>query len=250
MVSNPYQAIGVGYGDHRRPDPRIAEVIDHSLGDARNVVNVGAGPGSYEPRHRRVTAVEPSTVMIEQRPTGSAPVVQGYAEDLPFADHTFDAGMAILTVHHWTNAPHGLAELRRVSTRQTVLTWDPAVTAGFWLVKEYLPEIADAESGLATLTLIQTEFKQQGADVRATTVPVPADCTDGFLAAYWQRPHSYLDPHVRGAISALANLDQAVVERAMERLADDLTAGRWHERHADLLAKDAIDAGYRLVTAL
>src|SRR5437762_9824266 len=136
MMSNPYQVIGFGYGDHRRPDPRIAEVIDQALGAASTVVNVGAGTGSYEPRHRHVTAVEPSTVMIEQRPAGSAPVVQGYAEDLPFADQAFDAGMAILTVHHWTNAPLGLAELRRVSTRQAVLTWDPAVTARFWLVHE------------------------------------------------------------------------------------------------------------------
>lgn len=138
-IAWPSPLIGVGYGDHRRPDPRIAEVIDRALGDARTVVNVGAGTGSYEPRHRQVTAVEPATVMIEQRAPGAAPVVRGHAEDLPFADRAFDAGMAILTVHHWTDASRGLAELRRVSTRQTVLTWDPAVMAAFWLIDEYLP---------------------------------------------------------------------------------------------------------------
>jgi hypothetical protein len=248
MLSNPYQVIGMGYADHRRPDPRIGDVIDRSLGSAKTVINVGAGSGSYEPGQRQVTAVEPSTVMIGQRPYGAAPCVQGYAESLPFPDESFDAGMAILTVHHWTDAPAGLAELRRVSARQTVLTWDPAVIARFWLVEEYLPEIAAAESELATLDLIRAEFERHGARVTVTPVPVPADCIDGFLAAYWRRPQSYLDPRIRASISALANLDQAHVEHAMKRLATDLTSGRWHENHSDLLATGTLDVGYRLIT--
>ncbi|MDP4500598.1 class I SAM-dependent methyltransferase [Nonomuraea turcica] len=245
--ANPYQTIGFGYSRHRRPDPRIADQIDQALGSAQTVINVGAGTGSYEPRSRRVTAVEPSTVMMRQRPPGSAPVIQGYAESLPFPDKSFDAAMAILTVHHWTDAAAGLAEMRRVSGRQIILTWDPAVTARFWLVEEYLPEIAEADAGLASVDVVQTWFRRNGARVSVVHVPVAADCTDGFLGAYWQRPHRYLDPQVRAAISALANLDQHLVEYAMRRLAVDVATGRWHDRHRRLLAVGTLDLGYRLV---
>ncbi|MGW4640796.1 class I SAM-dependent methyltransferase [Sphaerisporangium sp. NPDC004334] len=247
--ANPYETIGLGYSRHRRPDPRIAGQIDRALGSAATVINVGAGSGSYEPRSRQVTAVEPSAVMISQRPPGSAPVIQGYAESLPVRDKSFDAAMAILTVHHWTDVAAGLAELRRVSDRQVVLTWDPAVTARFWLVDEYLPQIAEAEAGLACLDVVESWFRREGARVSVIPVPVPADCTDGFLGAYWSRPHHYLDPHVRAAISALARLDQRLVGRAMRRLDIDLTTRRWHERHEDLLDADTLDLGYRLVTS-
>ncbi|MCK2218191.1 class I SAM-dependent methyltransferase [Actinomadura sp. ATCC 31491] len=249
MNGNPYETIGLGYSQHRRPDPRIAGQIEQALGSATTVVNVGAGTGSYEPRDRRVTAVEPSTVMMRQRPPGSAPVVQGYAESLPFPDRSFDAAMAILTVHHWTDPAAGLAELRRVSARQVVLTWDPAVTARFWLVEEYLPQISEAEAGLASLDLVQSWLRREGAQVSVVPVPVAADCTDGFLGAYWRRPHRYLDPRARAAVSALANLDQHLVERAMRRLEIDLATGHWHERHRDLLDSHTLDLGYRLVTA-
>jgi SAM-dependent methyltransferase len=245
--ANPYQTIGLGYSDHRRPDPRIADLIDNALGGAQTVINVGAGTGSYEPRDRQVTAVEPSTVMIEQRPPGSAPVIQGYAESLPLPDKSFEAAMAILTIHHWNDAAAGLAELRRVANRQVVLTWDPAVTARFWLVEQYLPEIAEADTGLAALDLIQAHLGHGGTPLTVVPVPVPADCTDGFLGAYWQRPYSYLDLRIRAAISAPANLDQETVERAVRHLATDLATGRWHEHHRHLLGAGTIDLGYRLV---
>ncbi|MEQ4726171.1 class I SAM-dependent methyltransferase [Nonomuraea sp. B19D2] len=249
MNANPYQRIGFGYSRHRRPDPRIAEQINQALGAAETVINVGAGTGSYEPRNRQVTAVEPSMVMMRQRPPGSAPVIQGYAESLPFPDKSFDAAMAILTVHHWTDAAAGLAQLRRVSGRQIVLTWDPAVTARFWLVEEYLPEIAETDAQLTSLDVVQTWFRRDGARVSVVPMPVAADCTDGFLGAYWRRPHCYLDHQARAAISALANLDQHLVERAMRRLEADLANGCWHERHRELLDADTLDLGYRLVTA-
>jgi hypothetical protein len=225
-------------------------MMDRALAAARTVLNVGAGAGSYEPSDRRVTAVEPSTVMIEQRPPDAAPVVRAYAEALPFRDRSFDAGMAILTVHHWSDAEAGLAELWRTSDRQIVLTWDPAAIARFWLVAEYLPQIADAESKLVTLDPIAGHLTRLGAQVTITPVPVPADCTDGFFAAYWRRPHSYLDPRIRAAISALATLDQRHVEQAMDRLAADLAAGRWQDRHPDLLGADTLDVGYRLITTV
>ena len=44
-----YDALGHGYAERRRADPRIAAQIHARLGDARTVVKVGAGAGSYEP---------------------------------------------------------------------------------------------------------------------------------------------------------------------------------------------------------
>jgi SAM-dependent methyltransferase len=235
--------------NHRQADPHIAELIDTALGTARTVVNVGAGAGAYEPANREVTAVEPSDVMIGQRPAGSAPVVRAAAENLPFADQTFDAGLAVLTVHHWTDVAKGLAELRRVSRRQVVLSWDQSVMARFWLVADYLPEIAEAEKDLAAFEIIRAELEQHGARVRVSTVPVPADCSDGFLAAYWRRPEAYLNPGVRAAISWLAGLDRSRVRQAMAELAGDLSRGRWQQRHAALRAAEFQDAGYRLLAA-
>jgi SAM-dependent methyltransferase len=246
-VPDPYAVFGQGYANHRQSDPRVAAHIEAALGGARTVVNVGAGAGAYEPTGRRVTAVEPSPVMIGQRPATAAPVVRSVAEQLPFADDQFDVGLAVLTVHHWTDIARGLAELRRVSRRQVILTWDQAQVSRFWLVADYLPEIAQAEADLAALATIRTALETAGANVRVTTVPVPADCRDGFVAAYWRRPEAYLDPGVRAAMSGLVKLDQDVVDRAMARLADDLTDGRWQRRHAT--DSDTTDAGYRLVVA-
>ena len=137
-----YDEIGRSYTVTRRPDPRIARAIDTALGDARSVVNVGAGAGSYEPSHLRVTAVEPSPAMIRQRPSAAAPVVRAVAEHLPFADTSFDAALAVLTLHHWTDRAGGLAELARVARRRVViLTWDPSCRDLFWLTTEYFPAI-------------------------------------------------------------------------------------------------------------
>ena len=192
-----------------------------------------------------VVAVEPSEVMLAQRPDGAAPAVRAVAEALPFADRAFDVALSVLSVHHWSDVVAGIDELRRVAPRQVVLTWDPGVTAQFWLVADYLPEIAELERGWDPIDALLEHL-----DVEAVApVLVPADCTDGFLAAYWRRPGEYLDPGVRAAMSGITLLDQHAVERAMRRLASDLETGEWHERHEDLLALDAFDAGYRLVTA-
>lgn len=237
-----YDVIGQEYHLHRRPDARIATAIEAVLGGARTVLNVGAGAGSYEPAGRRVVAAEPSWEMIRQRPPGSATVVRAVAESLPFRDATFDAALAILTVHHWADLDAGLAELRRVSRRQIVLTWDQAEFARFWLVAEYLPEIAEHERTLPSLATVRN-----GLDADVYPVPVPADCVDGFLGAYWRRPTAYLDAQVRASMSGIALLDQHVVRSAMMRLRSDLDSGRWHRRHAALLAADSVDLGYRLL---
>ena len=244
-------SLAVGYSGRRQPDPRIAARLAAALGTARRVLNVGAGAGSYEPSRpdRDVVAVEPSLAMLAQRPAGSAPAVRAVAESLPFADASFEAAMATLTVHHWTDPATGLAELQRVApARQVVLTWDPQVVQrSFWLTREYLPEAIETEldRGLWTVDDIAGAL----APVRVEVVPVPWDCADGFFGAYWRRPEAYLLPVVRNAISALALLDPWLVDDAVRRLAADLDTGRWAQRHADLLELDELDLGYRLVVA-
>lgn len=238
-----YDTIGLGYAGLRRPDPRIADAIDRALGDARSVLNVGAGTGSYEPTDREVTALEPSAEMIRQRPPGAAPAHQGYAEALPFADGTFDAAMAVLTVHHWSDVKKGLREMRRVARdRVVILTFDPAGPY-FWLA-DYLPEIVELDQPIMPP---MNAFGQMLGKTRVDPVHVPHDCADGFLGAYWRRPEAYLDPRVRTAISTFAKL--ADPQPALARLEADLKSGAWAERYGNLLELDALDIGYRIVTA-
>jgi hypothetical protein len=242
-----YDRIGTTYSATRRPDPRIAARSLDALGDAASVVNVGAGAGSYEPRDRMVTAVEPSAVMIRQRPPGAPRVVQASAEGLPFADAAFDAAMAVLTVHHWPHRSLGLREMRRVAARRVVvLTWDQPVWESFWLVREYLPSIRDLDRSRAVG--IPELMAALGAG-QVISVPVPHDCVDGFHGAFWRRPEAYLDPQVRSGISTYALMSPAELDDGLRRLADDLDCGAWARRHGDLLNVDELDLGYRLIVA-
>ena len=236
-----YDEIGIGYGSHRRPDPRIAAAIRVALGDAETVVNVGAGAGSYEPADRRVVAVEPSLEMIRQRRAGGAPVIRASATHLPFRDRAFAAALAVLAVHHWPDRARGLAELARVATRAVVLTWDPAAP-GFWLVDDYFPSIlAIDRPSFPTLD----DFRRALGEVEIHPLPVPHDCVDGFLGAYWRRPSAYLDPGVRRAISTFSKIGDA--EPGLARLRRDLEDGTWTRRHGHLLNRTELDLGYRLV---
>jgi len=236
-----YDTIGVNYSDLRKPDARIEAAIDGALGPARTMLNVGAGTGSYEPTDRDVTALELSAEMISQRDAAAAPVVQGTAEDLPFADNAFDAAMAILTVHHWTDQEKGHKELRRVARdRVVILTYDPTVR-GFWLA-DYFPDlVALDEKQMPRMS----DYAAWLGPVEITAVPIPQDCTDGFLCAYWKRPAGYLDPRIRAAISSFWKIGD--LSEGLEKLAADLDSGAWAERYAGLADLDACDFGYRLV---
>ncbi len=239
-----YDSIGTTYAATRRPDPRIGAQISAALGDAQSVINVGAGTGSYEPPYT-VLAVEPSPVMIGQRPAGSAPAVLARAEGLPVADLAADAAMAVLTIHHWSHLAAGISELRRVARRRVVvLTWEQSITRQFWLLSDYFPEGAALDDGRAVP--VQRLAERLGG-ARIETVPVPHDCTDGFAAAYWRRPEAYLDPVVRAGMSVLAQLGDEALRPGLARLAADLESGRWHRRHEDLLGRDSLDVGYRLL---
>lgn len=238
-----YDEIGSGYARRRRVDPRLAAPLHVALGDARRVLNVGAGTGSYEPTDRRVVALEPSSVMIRQRRAGLAPVIQGQAESMPFATESFDAVMTVLTAHHWSDRKAGFAELRRVARRRVVLTFDPEVHSRMWLM-DYLPEIRDLRSA-SGLTIDEVVNGVGGGTV--TALPVPHDCRDGMTVAFWRRPEAYLDPEVRLGGSAFRELDSTPLERGLARLDRDLRNGAWSRRYGHLLELDEFDCGLRLV---
>jgi SAM-dependent methyltransferase len=236
-----YDDIGKGYRDHRRPDPRIAAVLSREIADARAILNVGAGTGAYEPTDRDVVAVEPSWSMLAQRRRRFS--VQARAEALPFAAHTFDCALAVLTIHHWTDVGRGMAEMRRVARRKIVLLTWLGFTAPFWLV-DYLPQIKTVDEAIFPSLMQLTSWL---GPLRVMPVPIAHDCTDGFLCAYWRRPEAYLDENVRRSISTFARLGDCA--EGLVRLRNDLAGGRWHERYSSLLARNEIDFGYRVVVA-
>jgi SAM-dependent methyltransferase len=242
--SQAYDRIGVGYAALRRPDPRLAAMIARAIGDAETVVNVGAGAGSYEPPDRAVVALEPSSVMLAQH-RGSRRV-QGTAEHLPFDDAAFDVAMAVLTVHHWEDLDQGLAELRRVSRRQLVFTWDPDHRPQLWIAADYVPAVYAMEA--ARFALVPHVVAALGAHT-VSTFEIPHDFTDGFQAAFWRRPEMYLDPEVRAASSTFAALPPDEVEPGIERLRSDLESGEWRRKYGGLLSRESVDYGYRLIVA-
>ncbi len=242
-----YDTIGATYTVTRRTEPRIAARVWAAFGDARTVLNVGAGTGSYEPGDRDVMAVEPSALMRAQRPAGAAPCLAGTAESLPFPDQSFDAAMAFSTIHHWPDPIAGLREMRRVARRVVVFTVDASETAWlnrFWLTRDYLPEAADLLAGRPSLT---EQARSIGA--RVEPVPIPWDCADGFFEAYWRRPGAYLDESVRRGMSVWARVGPDAERRAMRSLRADLASGRWAVRNRDLAGLDAAELGLRLLIA-
>ncbi len=247
-----YDTIGRGYSAHRRPDPRIAAAVEAALGDAVSVVNIGAGTGSYEPRASggpRVLAVEPSEVMIRQRPAppAGAPCVQGFAEALPVETASFDAAMAVLSAHHWADLERGLSEMARVARKRAVLlSWIPDApgSAEFWLTRDYFPEIlAHDRTIFPEARALTAMLERLIGPVRMSALTIPHDCVDGLLCAYWRRPERYLDPEVRGAMSSFSRID---AEAGLARLRDDISSGRWEERNRAILGLDALDLGYRI----
>lgn len=241
MAGPVYDAIGAGYALRRQADPRIAAQINAALGDARDVVNIGAGAGSYEPGDRTVQAVEPSEIMIRQRPPGAAPCVQAPAEALPYSDASFDAAMAVLTIHHWSDWRAGLREMRRVARQRIVLLTFDAESTDFWLMRDYFPALLALDRQIMPKL---SDMAEEFGDFHAAPVLIPHDCIDGFLGAYWRRPHIYLDETARRSMSSFAKIE---ADEGLRRLARDLESGAWKSRNGDLLSRETFDAGYRLV---
>jgi SAM-dependent methyltransferase len=241
-----YDRIGRTYRTTRRPDPRIEAAIHDALGDARSVVNVGAGAGAYEPTDREVLAVEPSQTMIEQRPPGSAPVIQASAEKLPLPSDSFDAALAVNTLQHWSDVRAGLRELHRVARRRIVIFLrDPTRGTPFWLVEEYLPALDPSPRIAAIVETIEAELRP----IKALPVPLPRDCLDGVFSAYWGRPEMYLESDIRANISNFALAAEADLAEGLARLEADLESGAWDRRHGELRSLPELDLGHRLLIA-
>ncbi len=244
MSATPeYDRIGRGYARNRRSDPHLAATIEAALGDARKVLNVGAGTGSYEPADRELTAVEPSGEMIAQRPPDAAPVVRATAEDLPFADGEFEAAMTVLSLHHWDDPERGVAEMRRVADRVVVLTLDGGDLGNGWM-GEYMAPIATTDATRFPPIEAVAEWLG-GASVEP--VPLRADCEDLFLGALFARPELLLDPDVRASTSGFARLDDATEAALVDRLRADLESGAWDERYGDYRRLPELDIGLRLL---
>ncbi|MFN3944343.1 MAG: class I SAM-dependent methyltransferase [Allosphingosinicella sp.] len=239
-----YGEIGRNYARYRRPDPFIAARIEEALGEARTVLNVGAGTGSYEPAGRAVTAVEPSAAMRAQRPAHLSAAIDAVAEDLPFADARFDAAMAIVTVHQWRDLEKGLAEMRRVTRGPVVLlVCDPDLMRDYWL-NDYIPEVRAIEARrFPPLARIAAALGPH--EVRE--VPVPLDCRDGFNEAYYGRPEALLDPEARLACSSWSLVPAAAVARFEAHLARDLASGRWDATWGHLRRQPFFDGPLRLL---
>jgi SAM-dependent methyltransferase len=240
-----YDTVGRTYGQTRREDPRLAARIHAALGGARTVLNVGAGTGSYEPPNIAVIAVEPSAVMIAQRPPGSAPVLRAAAEALPLRDRSLDAALALWTVHHWADPGRGLTELRRVAGR-IVIVASSVLLDRLWMTSDYWPAMARSRR-----PEIQPErlARVLGGPARIEPFPIPRDCLDGFCEAYWARPEAYLDPGIRAGMSAFSLLSDADTEPGLRRLTADLQSGAWDNQYGYLRDLDELDCGHRLVIA-
>lgn len=247
MSAPAYDRIGLSYSDVRRSDPRFEAVVWRALGDAKTVLNIGAGAGSYEPSDREVIAVEPSPVMIAQRPPDAAPAIKGVAESLPLPDKSVDATMGVFTMQHWDDVDRGLTEVLRVTRERIVfLTLDLDVTAEIWLCRNYLPEIVEHDRDtFPSIDHLRTVLP----GVQVEVVPVPTDCTDGFCIALWSRPEMHLDPEVRRSSSIWHLLAPATVDSGLDRLRQDLESGEWDRRYGHLRTQAALDVGVRLVKA-
>lgn len=241
-----YDAIGGGYAHTRREDPRLRALIHAALGEARTVVNVGAGAGSYEPRDRQVVAVEPSDVMAAQRPPDLAPAIRASAGALPLHDDSVDAAVAVLTVHHWDEEREaGVRELRRVARGPVVIvTYDAEVSGAMWLLRDHLPEVAALDRDIFPPPGQLLEWLGGGT---ATPWPVPRDTPDWMLGSFWAHPERVLDPVARAATSGFARMPPAVVERVVGDVERDLADGTWDARHGHLRDRDALDVGLRVV---
>ena len=244
-----YDQIGRGYSLTRQEDPQISSAIRRALGDARSVVNVGAGTGSYEPDDRYVIAVEPSDVMAAQRPATIPPALRASAADLPLRDNSVDAAMAVLTIHHWDDElERGIQELRRVA-RDTVviLTYDPLLSGEMWLMADYLPEVAELDRRIFPAP--EQLVSLLGGRTSIEVVPIPRDTPDWMLGSFWAHPERVLDENARNATSGFARMDASVVERVVREVRRDLESGVWDERYGHLRELDAFDAGLRLIVS-
>jgi SAM-dependent methyltransferase len=240
-----YSRHGQGYSSRRRTDPRIAARVHQALGDARTVLNVGAGAGSYEPEDRYVLAIEPSATMRAQRPKHLVPAIHGVAEQLPLDDQSVDASMALVTVHQWRDLEKGLSELRRVTRGPiVVLTFDGDALDRYWLA-QYAPELISVER--RRYPAIDRIAKGLGGTSEVHVIPIPIECVDGFTEAYYARPEAFLEDEVRRSQSAWSFVPEEAQSRFVSTLKDELNSGVWDQKHGAWRKKPYFEGSLRLI---
>ncbi|MBS1517851.1 MAG: class I SAM-dependent methyltransferase [Bacteroidetes bacterium] len=243
-----YDRTGQNYSGYRKSDPRIAEYVSRALGNAKTILNVGAGAGSYEPENKYVAAVEPSFVMRSQRHLNNrVPAIIGKAESLPFDDNSFDASMAMLTVHHWPDPEKGLNEMKRVSkSRIVIMTYDPDELDKFWNVN-YFPEVVEIEKARYP----KSELLQNilGNTCEIISVPIPFDCTDGFQEAFYGRPEAFLNKEVRNSQSAWKFLPEGAEEEIVNRLESELNSGEWDRKYGHYRSEPFFHGALKLIVS-
>jgi len=250
-IENPafdYDQFGQTYSGHRATDPRISEQVFKALEGATTILNVGAGAGSYEPLDKYVVAVEPSAEMRKQRLlNGKTPAIDATAESLPFDDNSFDASMAMVTVHHWPDMEKGLRELKRVSKKKVVImTFDPDGLDDFWNA-HYFPELVAVEK--QRFPKNDLVINALGGHCDIVPVPIPIDCVDGFQEAFYGRPEAFLSKEVRLNQSAWGFLPAGTEEQIVQRLADDLTSGEWDRKYGEHRSMPTFTGALKLIVA-
>ena len=239
-----YDDIGINYSVTRCTDLKIANQLYLELEGATQIVNIGAGTGSYEPENIDLVAVEPSAEMISQREVGSHRVEQAFAEKLPFENNSFSHAMTVLSMHHWENRALAFSEINRVATQKFVaITWDPK-SDPFWLTRDYFPEIYEMDKAIFPGL---EEFDEHFDEVKISTLMIPGDCKDGLLAAFWKRPEAYLDSKVRQSTSPFAKVKN--LAKSLQKLEDDLASGAWAKNNHTILDSSSLDVGYRIISA-
>lgn len=238
-----YNLIGSNYSYFRKPDNRIAKAIEKEIGNVSFAVNIGAGTGLYEPGFLDLIAVEPSQVMINQRSAGAAPVIKSSAEELPFDDLIFDISLALLTIHHWNDLKKGLSEMKRVSKRQLIFTWDPDFP-GFWMTQRYFPEIKQIDSRIFPRFDVIEEIL---GPMKRVPVSIPSDCSDGFGSAYWARPDAYLSEDRRLAMSTFNKISKKDLELGLNLLCREIKDGTWDLLFGHLKKLNELDLGFYIL---
>ncbi len=240
-----YEQLGIDYSAIRRPEPRFGALIRSAFDTSKSLLNVGAGAGSYEPDDMDVVAVEPSASMRAQRPSNLVRAIDATAENLPFEDNSFDASLASITVHQWSNLEAGLREMRRVTKGPVVFfTFEPLSLQKYWL-SDYAPEMMSYESGrMPGFDLIESYL---GGSIEIVPVPIPSDCVDGFAEAFYGRPEAFLDERVRRAQSAWGFVSRDVEVASVELLRTELENGSWDLKHGELRARSEYAGSLRLI---
>ena len=247
MLQPRYDSIGQNYSATRREDPFIRQQIHSALGEARTVVNVGAGAGSYEPTDRVVLAVEPSQTMTLQRGLNRLPAIRATAESLPFHDQSVDAAMTVLSLHHWDrHQKRGIQEMCRVARERVVIvTIDPRVSGSMWLMADYLPEVALLDHQVFPLP--EEICAWLDCSTQVEVLPIHRDTPDWSLLSFWGHPERVLDPAARAATSGFARQPEEVVQRVVSAVRKDLAQGVWDKRYGPLRHREELDVGLRLI---